>query len=78
MWLTETLGKAFEALNFGANQGQLRSLQEADQSVGLYTDGIGLTDFVDQPPANLEKAFRYARQAMTTFYTENGFVPIKQ
>jgi predicted acylesterase/phospholipase RssA len=68
-WLYPTLGQLVDALQFGANMGQLHSQAEAMQTVLIYSDGVGLIDFIPQTDAQLKAAVRYGRQQMSAYYS---------
>jgi predicted acylesterase/phospholipase RssA len=64
-----TLGQLIDALQFGANIGQLRSQEEGMQTVLIYTDGVGLVDFVPQDPGDAIRAQQYGFDMMNSYYT---------
>lgn len=66
--LGQTGGQVFDALNFQSNAGQIRSPAEGNQTVILYTNGIGLLDFI-APPSAMQQAWSNASDEVNTYYT---------
>jgi predicted acylesterase/phospholipase RssA len=61
-----TASLVWDAFNFQANAGQIRSPREAKQTVLLYTNGVGLFDFVASSP---QGAWTNASNEIMTYYT---------
>jgi NTE family protein len=68
-WLYPTLGQLADALQFGANMGQMHSEAEAMQTVLIYSDGVGLIDFIPQTDKQLKSAINYGRRLMHAYYS---------
>jgi hypothetical protein len=69
--LVSVAGELLDAMQFGANDGQLRDPLERRQTVVVYSDGLSLTDF-GPPPDTLDNALKNGYNAMATYYGMPG------
>lgn len=75
--LKEHVGNIFETLMFPSEGGQIRTIEEIEQTIDLFTYDLETTEFAP-PPKKSEKPKQEAERAVIQYFRSKGFHPPKR